>query len=684
MNWLWGALAAVALLWPDRISGPLDGVPLDRVAEAIVVGAIFPALCALHPRFLATSFARLSIAFLLVWKICSATMFVQDGWCVRFDPARPYAKDAAGAPHSWDLRADWRTADPACSAVMTRSYHDLDEFPVWFFNLPPPSDSWPTPEDRPPGATVGLSIRGFLHARDRGYFQLDTDPSMRVFAQIDGRPVDAGTAIAPGLHIVAIDGTLTGGGWRLVPRWNGQELWDQTTTTVAYPSRFDLLVRPWIAWIPVIAASALLLAWLSSAVASIGDAAVLAWAAGASLVVGWLIAIGRIDIARWIIAGLSAGVLIHVPPRLRTLRGAFILVGVPWMTFVVASSVPDIGRWILRDVGSDHWMFQRFSYRIVMQGYWLEGGSETFWFQGFYRWIVGVLHVLFGDSSVGEAYWDGACLFAGGLLAFQIARTFAGFRWGIAAAAMTLAMFVLGTARVFLGQGLADISSAGLLSLAALCAIHNRRRRTALAIAAGVFATFSFYTRLNNFIAAVGVTAFALPLRLAARAIVRPHSWWPGISWRAATIIPAIIALGVLFFAWRTWYYTGVFSLFHGTSGYLQANWQPGMTPSAVLRQVVYSVMVVLTVNDPPRFDIFAVPVLIGTTVAVLSLCGIPRLRTLPLAAVLFLVAGVAASFLAYSKAYPGRFSVHIMPVASALTICAAASLRRQHRTPDA
>ena len=44
MTWLWGLLAALALLWPDRISGPIDGVPLDRVLEAIAVGAILPVL----------------------------------------------------------------------------------------------------------------------------------------------------------------------------------------------------------------------------------------------------------------------------------------------------------------------------------------------------------------------------------------------------------------------------------------------------------------------------------------------------------------------------------------------------------------------------------------------------------------------------------------------------------------
>ena len=164
MTWVWGLVAAGALLWPDRISGPFDGVPLDRAVEAVLVAGVFPALWYFHPRFLRTSRARSCILALALWRVCAAALFVQDGWCVRFQPARSFAKDAASAPHAWDLRADWRTHDPACSAIMTRSYHDLFEFPAWFFNLPPPSDSWPAPADRPPGATIAMSVHGFVHA----------------------------------------------------------------------------------------------------------------------------------------------------------------------------------------------------------------------------------------------------------------------------------------------------------------------------------------------------------------------------------------------------------------------------------------------------------------------------------------------------------------------------------------
>src|SRR2546428_5152890 len=94
VTWIWGPLAAAALLWPDRLSGPFDGVPLDRAAEAVLIGVIFPTLWVFHPQFLATRFARASIVALMVWKTCAAGLFVPDGWCVRFGPSRPYAKDA--------------------------------------------------------------------------------------------------------------------------------------------------------------------------------------------------------------------------------------------------------------------------------------------------------------------------------------------------------------------------------------------------------------------------------------------------------------------------------------------------------------------------------------------------------------------------------------------------------------
>jgi hypothetical protein len=677
---LWGLLAAGALLWPDRISGPFDGVPLDHVLEAVLIAGVLPALWYVHPRFLRTSLAHACILLLVGWKICSALLFVQDGWCVRFEPARPFAKDAGTAPHAWDMRADWRSHDPVCSAIMTRSYRGLPDFPVWFFNLPPPSESWPIPADRPPGATVAMSVHGFLTAPSPGVLQFDTGPDVSASVSVDGVALRGPSPVDRGVHFVSIDALLTGDRWGLIPRWNGQDIWFQATVTARRPTPLDLSARPWIRWIPTAIVVALLAFWLASALADIGGGTVIAWTIAASATVAWLVQTEHVWLARWAIAALAAAALVPVPPRLRTLRGAFLMIGVPWITFVLACSSSAIGRFVLYDVGQDYWMYQRFAYRIVMQGYWLEGGSQVFYFQPFYRWIVGFLHVLFGDSSAGEWYWDGACLLAGALLSFRIVRSYAGFRWALASAVATLGVFVLGTAQYLIGQGLSEISSAGLLSMAALSAIGSRHRRTAMAIAAGALATFGFYTRLNNLIMAAGAALFALPLDVPVRALIRPSEWSRRLAWRTAVVVVGTIGLGLVCFAWRTWYYTGVFDLFYGTSRNVVAVWQPGASITVTLQRLIHSVMMVLTVNDPPRLDPYALPILAGAACAVLSLAGVPAVRDLPAAAVLFFVASIASAFVAAGWGYAGRFSIHVMPITCALTVCGASRLLHSDR----
>ena len=142
-------------------------------------------------------------------------------------------------------------------------------------------------------------------------------------------------------------------------------------------------------------------------------------------------------------------------------------------------------------------------------------------------------------------------------------------------------------------------------------------------------------------------------------------------------IIPGIIAIGLLCFAWRTWHYTGVFSVFYGTQRYVVAIWQPGAPIELTLQRLIHSVMLVLTVNDPPRLDVYALPILTGAAAAVLSVAGTPRLRDLPAAAVLFFFASIAGAFVAAGWTYTGRFSVHVMPITCALAVCSIAQVPR-------
>ena len=670
-DWTRAVAAAVALLVPSRLSGPLDGMPLSGVAEALAIGLLFPMLVWREPAFLRTKTANWLVVALLAWKAATGMFLVQDGWCVRVEPSRPYAADATGAPHSWDVRADWRSSDPACAAIMTDGYHAIAEFPVWFYNLPPAVGVGEEPLDRPPAAVSTMHVRGYLTTKTSGTLQLDVTPDVRLAGAQT-------TMLDPGQHAIALDMTLTGKRWRFVPTWNGANPFFSGLATVSPPRTIDGLVRPWGAWVTFALAFALLGLWLFDALRRVADGPLIAWSAGASAAIAGLTL--AMPVSRWhyVIAGLLLACALPVGRRVRNLRGLFWLVGVPWLTFVVVLAWPQIGRITFYGVGNDFWRFQRWAYRIYLQGYWLEGGEPTFWFQPLHRWTVGALHVVFGDSSVGEFYWDGACLLIMAVFSYELTRRFAGFRWGVAAAVASLALFLAGPGYVFIGRGLSEITSAGFVYLAALVALRSRHGSWRTAVLAGVLAVLALYTRLNNAPMAAAVVLFAWPVREPIATLAHPSRWFARCSWRTVIVVIAALAVGLTLFAMRTWHYTGNFSIFQGTAldasrGVERRVWMPGMSISAGLHSMYESVMIVLTTSEPPQVHTGSLPLMAAAVIAALAFAGVPGLRRLPANAVLFLLATLSGALIARGTAYSGRFSIHYVPIATAIATCTAA-----------
>jgi hypothetical protein len=326
-------------------------------------------------------------------------------------------------------------------------------------------------------------------------------------------------------------------------------------------------------------------------------------------------------------------------------------------------------------VGDDWTTFQRFAQHIYIQGYWLEGGELGFWQQPLYRWIVGALHVVFGDSSIGEMFLDAAALLAGALFAIEVTRRVAEFRVALVAGVLTLLTVAFGPNWYIIGRGLSDAAAAGFVYVAALVALTMRDRPVRVAIVAGCAATLGFFTRLNYLPLVVALVVLMLPFTADARSIVEFKRLWRSLPKRQATAYLACIVAGVLALMARTWHYLGQFSLFAGTTRLHNATGL-GVTMASLAsadawRSALESVAMIITVQDPPGLNPRAALVIGGVCCAILALLQAPVVRRLPLALVAFCIAALSGGLVARGVAYPGRFSLHLIPIAVALFVCA-------------
>jgi hypothetical protein len=76
------------------------------------------------------------------------------------------------------------------------------------------------------------------------------------------------------------------------------------------------------------------------------------------------------------------------------------------------------------------------------------------------------------------------------------------------------------------------------------------------------------------------------------------------------------------------------------------------------------------------------VPIVAGGIVAVLALARIRPFGALPFNAVVLCLAAFSGALVARGTAYPGRFSIHLIPVTVTLFVCALSLVLRVAKTP--
>jgi hypothetical protein len=687
MSALWPVLAVVALAWPSRVLGMLDGWPLNGRAEALLIGLAVPALLWFDRRPLAHPLLRTTIIALLAVKLVAVTLTPQ-GLCARFSTTAPFIGETHTIPvvepqgwlRSWDVRADWRAESPQCTAILDRSYASTREFPAWFVNL--------VNAIRPDRADVSMALSGYVRVSDSGTFVLPIGEGMQVSAAIDGAPVASEqgaitASLAPGAHAIQVNASLRGDRWQLLPTWNGQDAWSAASFTRSEPGALDRVAFLFGAAITLLA-GLVIAGWLFLALSAWRtEMPLLAWSLGASVLLGVAASIDGIN--RFGALVLAAAIAVPVSLERRNLKAAFLLVGVPWLTFFAVTALPTIGK--VTSYSHDDWLaYQVAAYRIFMGGYWLEGGNLAFDYQPLYRWINGALHVVFGDSSAGEIFLDSSAMLIGALVAFAIVkssvRTEAGFKWATGAAVAVLATFATGTTWYFVGRGLSETAGAGFGFLAAFFLLRGRLGRIRSLVAAGVFAGLMFYTRLNFLTAGLALVALLLPLRVPTAAGAVWQSLRRG-RLMSAGVFYGVIALSIGLFMTRTWWYTGRFSALYGTS--LKNN-DIGLRVTTVFdgevwQRIGHSVASMVFMNEPPQFDPRAVFVIAGTIVVLLAALQVPVLRRMPASLTLATLGMFVSALVVHTHHYPGRMSIPLVPLACAAAVIAARLVTERART---
>ena len=190
-------------------------------------------------------------------------------------------------------------------------------------------------------------------------------------------------------------------------------------------------------------------------------------------------------------------------------------------------------------------------------------------------------------------------------------------------------------------------------------------------LATALLAAAAFYTRLNNLPMVCAIVVFAFPTRQPVVGIWRPSTWARRASRHVVLAVFGGLAVAMWLFMWRTWYYTGFLDMFYGTQAADRAVWKAGEPVLAGVAHVISSLMMVITMNDPPAFDVRSLPIMGGLLAALGGMLGVGPFRALPLNASVLALAGLTGAIVARGSAYPGRFSLHLIPATVTIFVCA-------------
>lgn len=678
---------AVALALPSGLESSLDGLPWSRRPELWLTAALLPWLAVLGWRILARPWALAMVAVLLAIRLALAVGAPAAGWEVQVHAS---AQDQArGRPQAtWE--GFWRAGG---AAPLDKPWLKGREFPVeWFNGRPFPPDNafrlWLELRGQaslPPGAGLALLAGGLAEPprveaiSDQGRRQplpVVDDPA-RV-AALDPESIPRGRLeVAGGLVYGQGNWTLlpllVHGDGRVEPAFGRGVLWRPGRS----PGDLSGGYRWWwvLTRLAELGLAGLLGLWTWATLGDLrrrglGEARLVgvaltagltpwlamrwgwgpdpAWRAGCGAVLGllllWLDAWRRPEVWHARRHGLGLVVLVALGPGL--------------LVAFLGLWADHLGVMRFFHPGDDWTSYQNVAREIFLGGDWLDRARPIWHLQPLYRYLVGGLHALTGQSTLAQDLldvWSG--LGGVALTAALGARLGLSPAWALGAALLTALPEFTGPFRHHLGRGLQE-HAAMLALLLTAWTVARLTDGWRWLLAAGMLAALAYWLRQDH----LGVLAALVGLGLEPVTGAWRPAWreWLDRAWRARwrlTTYWSLLAAAVLVVGARNWWFGGRFVLTApGNMSFLT-----GMGPAEMAANLG---RLLLASEGAP--DWVALILLPGTILGLTALCWRPVwLRGYPLSLGLSLAGLLAPYLLVRVTAYTPRFSLHLLPLAA-------------------
>jgi hypothetical protein len=334
---------------------------------------------------------------------------------------------------------------------------------------------------------------------------------------------------------------------------------------------------------------------------------------------------------------------------------------------------PAAGAMTLYSRGDDWLTYQVLARHIFLKGDWWDAAHGVWYSQPLYRYIVGVLHALFGQSPAAQNMLDvWSALGSASLLAALAGGLGTRPVLALLAAWLYLLPEFLGPFRFHIGRGLQEHLAMLFMMLTALAVARWSHLGLGGAMLAGLVAALGYWVRQDHLgvLAGLGVLCVEpVPGGFVQAWTGWLRSLWGRRAWLAVYL--GVLALALVAVAARNWWFGGIFTLNDPSN----LRFLTGMSAKGVALN--FEMLLLATETDPSWVAWVLIPgTLLGLTALVWRRSWLARY---PLGLGICLLGLLVPYLLVKISAYPPRFSLHLLPLA-ALSLALGLGLFLEHR----